>query len=107
MRQFDFDGYSEHDQAAVLDMAKQMDRLGEAIKNRDITLAQAIYDYLSTKQKDYATSGYDNYEIITCCDLVSDVIEALKSSDQIDYDNVAKLYDYLYLGGPEPEGITW
>ena len=30
--QFDLDGYSESDQAAVLDMAKQMGRLGETIK---------------------------------------------------------------------------
>ena len=56
--QFDFDGYSESDQAAVLDMAKQMGRLGETIKNRDIASARAIYNY-------------------------------------------------FYLSGPEPKGITW
>lgn len=105
--QFDFDDYSESDQAAVLDMAKQMGRLGETIKNRDIASARAIYDYLSTKQKDYVTSGYDNYEIITCCDFTSDVIDALESGDKTSYSNVVKLYNYLYLGGPEPKGITW
>lgn len=41
-RQFDFDGYSKSDQTVVPDMAKQMNKLDEAIKNRDIASAQAM-----------------------------------------------------------------
>ena len=112
MQKFNFEGYDKHDRLAVLDMAHQdmahqIDKLGDAICNKDLKQMREIYDYLGSKQRDYATSGYDNYEIITCCDLTGDAIDALESGSEAEQENVKKLYNYLYKGGPEPEGITW
>lgn len=96
MKSFDFEGYSKKQQYDVLDMKRQMDKVGEALANDDATAAQQVVDYLSGKQEDYWTSGYGNYEIITCQDFAYDVAEALKSGDKQEVDSLKKRYQEMY-----------
>lgn len=88
-------------------MAKQMEKLNEALDKRDLAAAKQVYSYLGDRLEDHRDSGYDNYEIVTCHDLSGDVIEAIESGSNTKINGVRTLFDYLYNDGPKPNNATW